>query len=893
MLEVVYAPDGKLSRFAASFVQYCEVSMPPLFGEIRFNSTIPFAYSNPNSDASPDPIAIVIPSPVDPGVYVTSLATTAYGINTPTAISITDGEYSVNGGLFTSANGIVNNKDRIVVRAVTSNTPGGIISPTLTIGDYTASTNVTTYIPGTSLSGVRMRSTPGDYIGGGIQQLYLAPADTITVGSQWNGAYISIDGRNGDWWWVSLSGPGGSALAPGVYENARRAPFANGNPGLDMSGNGRGCNTLTGRFTVYEVSYDSDGKVDKLAADFEQHCEGGPSALFGEVRINSGIPFSSLSRDVLFGVTVQKVGNGVGTIYGTGGEFSCGSACLIYLPLGYSLGLAASPAGGSAFRGWENSSQCSGTGGCIHTVGNYGAIVARFEIPTKLTILRTGDGQGTVYSYPAGISCPANCERDFDINTLVTLQASASYGSVFAGWSGGGCSGKSSCTLSMSDATTVTANFVSGFELSVVRSQQGGSGQVTSVPAGIDCGATCSTVLSNGTQITLSAIADPGSRFVGWTNGACSGTGNCSLTVNGTTQVTALFQSGNLTINVSKAGTGTGTITSTNGVINCGATCSGIFNPSFGISLVATPSPGMVFVGWSHTCSSASTCNISASNNVAVTATFTDPAAPTAPGAPALMQAVAGDGSAMLVFAVPANNGGSPITGYVATCQPGNTSATVISSPVMVGGLTNGLPYQCSVIARNIIGTGTASDAMAVTPAAMSPMTLVAVQSRKTHGPAGIFDMQIDTSQPLSGAVTVESRTMGAGHLAVFQFNRTVISIGTATIRDAAGNSIGSASSTIENSNVIVTLTGIPDNTRATITLTGVNGTLDVSAPIGFLIGDANNSRSVNASDISGIKARAGQSVDSSNFRFDVNASGGINATDISAAKARSGLSIP
>ena len=86
----------------------------------------------------------------------------------------------------------------------------------------------------------------------------------------------------------------------------------------------------------------------------------------------------------------------------------------------------------------------------------------------------------------------------------------------------------------------------------------------------------------------------------------------------------------------------------------------------------------------------------------------------------------------------------------------------------------------------------------------------------------------------------------------------------------------------------------LPDNTRGTISLNGVNGTMPTFAvSLGFLVGDANNTRSVNASDISGVKARSGQATSIGNFRFDVNVSGAINSSDISAVKARSGLALP
>jgi len=173
-------------------------------------------------------------------------------------------------------------------------------------------------------------------------------------------------------------------------------------------------------------------------------------------------------------------------------------------------------------------------------------------------------------------------------------------------------------------------------------------------------------------------------------------------------------------------------------------------------------------------------------------------------------------------------------------------------------------------------------------------LALTAVQSRKTHVGAGVFDIPVDTSVPISGAVSVECRAIGTGHTIVFQFNIPITSTGTVSSVDSAAAAIGSASAAISGSDVVVTLTGIPDNKRVTISLSGVNGTaLNVSAPIGFLVGDVNNSRSVNASDISGVRARSLQTTTAANFRFDVNASGSINASDISAARARSLLVLP
>ena len=62
---------------------------------------------------------------------------------------------------------------------------------------------------------------------------------------------------------------------------------------------------------------------------------------------------------------------------------------------------------------------------------------------------------------------------------------------------------------------------------------------------------------------------------------------------------------------------------------------------------------------------------------------------------------------------------------------------------------------------------------------------------------------------------------------------------------------------------------------------------------LGFLVGDVNESASVNASDISAVKARVNKPLDLANYRFDLNASGAIDGADVSAAKARSGRTIP
>jgi alpha-tubulin suppressor-like RCC1 family protein len=170
-----------------------------------------------------------------------------------------------------------------------------------------------------------------------------------------------------------------------------------------------------------------------------------------------------------------------------------------------------------------------------------------------------------------------------------------------------------------------------------------------------------------------------------------------------------------------------------------------------------------------------------------------------------------------------------------------------------------------------------------------SPIALSAVKSRKTHGTSGVFDLPLDTTQAIGALVTVESRAIGAGHQIVFQFTSPIITAGTATVVDGNGISLSTGSVTRSGNEVAITLPVAADNSRAKVSLNGTNGSVNSSASLGFLVGDTNSSRSVDAIDLSSVKARSGQITDSTNYRYDVNATGTINVSDILAVKARSG----
>lgn len=79
---------------------------------------------------------------------------------------------------------------------------------------------------------------------------------------------------------------------------------------------------------------------------------------------------------------------------------------------------------------------------------------------------------------------------------------------------------------------------------------------------------------------------------------------------------------GNYGLTVSKAGTGSGTVTSSPAAINCGSTCGASFSSGTSVTLTAVAASGSTFVGWGGACTGTGTCTVSMTASRAVTATF-------------------------------------------------------------------------------------------------------------------------------------------------------------------------------------------------------------------------------------------------------------------------------
>src|SRR4051812_49333148 len=106
-----------------------------------------------------------------------------------------------------------------------------------------------------------MYSDAGDYIGGGTPRLFTPANGQIATTAGDGSVSVSVSGgTSGDAYTLEFAAPPGQALVPGVYDGAQRASFrSGGHPGIDISGDGRGCNTDTGRFEVRDLARAADG----------------------------------------------------------------------------------------------------------------------------------------------------------------------------------------------------------------------------------------------------------------------------------------------------------------------------------------------------------------------------------------------------------------------------------------------------------------------------------------------------------------------------------------------------------------------------------------------------------------------------------------------------------
>ncbi len=465
--------------------------------------------------------------------------------------------------------------------------------------------------------------------------------ETWTEGT---GILVTVGAATANGWNVTVTMPGVSRLLT-------VAGAGTGNGTIASAPSGVACTSTAGSTTGTCSASFTDGTIVTLTASATSGTFGGwGGACSGtgscQVTMDQArsvsATFTAAASQTL---TVSGQGAGTGSVSSSPSGIACttvaastSGSCSANFPGGSTVQLVANPAGGNAFAGWTGA--CTGSGACAVTMSTARAVTARFEpvVTHVLTVTPAGTGTGTIASTPAGISCQATagtltgtCSAPFTEGTVVTLAANATAGS-FTGWTGA-CSGAGGCAVTLNADAAVGATFTLPTHPLTISGGGDGSGTVASSPAGIGCtiiagvaGSGCDATFTEGTVVTLTAAAVAGS-FTGW-SGACSGSGDCQVTVDQARGVTATFTLPRYVVTVALAGSADATITSAPAGISCSraggvttGTCSAEFVTGTSLTLNFTSSgyPD----GWSGACAgSAGACVLSVTAPVSVNASF-------------------------------------------------------------------------------------------------------------------------------------------------------------------------------------------------------------------------------------------------------------------------------
>jgi hypothetical protein len=156
-------------------------------------------------------------------------------------------------------------------------------------------------------------------------------------------------------------------------------------------------------------------------------------------------------------LSIKRTGNG--NVTSSDRAIVCGSTCSHVYTSRRALTLTATPSTGSTFTGWSGGA-CTAAGSCRLTMNEAKSVTAVFTPGSAtLTVTTSGEGRGAVKSSDGLIGCSDTCSHDYPHGSTVTLTAEPARGFTFEGWGGGACSGVAPCTVTIDEATSVTAEF--------------------------------------------------------------------------------------------------------------------------------------------------------------------------------------------------------------------------------------------------------------------------------------------------------------------------------------------------------------------------------------------------------------------------------------------------
>jgi len=334
---------------------------------------------------------------------------------------------------------------------------------------------ITGFTPASGPSGTSVTITGTNYTGATSVTFGAVSAGFTVVSDTQIQTTVPVGAQQG-FLGLFVTTPGGKAQAPtdfrvtgppqiGTFTTSGPVGFSVTIRGLDFTGaTAVAFNGVSAGFTVV-----SDAQIQTTVP---------AGATSGPISVTT--PLGTGTSRANFWVTarllVTKAGNGAGGVTSTSSprnpnvtfsEINCDNICALDYAVGTVVTLKATPAAGSNFNGWNGCDSVSGTI-CTVTMNDARTVTANFTQAFLLTVNKAtflGIGSGTVTSTsspdnPGQIDCGSNCSVLFNSGAVVTLTARPDLLSIFNGWTGCDAVSGTTCTVTVSAARSVTANFL-------------------------------------------------------------------------------------------------------------------------------------------------------------------------------------------------------------------------------------------------------------------------------------------------------------------------------------------------------------------------------------------------------------------------------------------------
>jgi alpha-tubulin suppressor-like RCC1 family protein len=347
-------------------------------------------------------------------------------------------------------------------------------------------------------------------------------------------------------------------------------------------------------------------------------------------------------------------------------------------------------------------------------VGNYDLRVTGGDGIISDYVLKAylgGMGSGSIIA--SGLTCSGNlCAGNYNANASVTLTPVPDATSFFAGWSGGPCSGTNPCTILMDGPKTVLGSFskpnniLNQYTLSI---HLGGSGSGTVQASGLACsGNLCTGNYAADTSVTLTPISDAGSYFAGW-SGSCSGTGACTILMDGPKKATANYNRPTYVLTVASSNPASGALITvrpndTNGQGNGTTQFTRTYNSNEVVTLISPfMAGGNNFQKWQRNgadYSTNQTINVPMDGNHTLTAVYVTPSLVTR----TLTVNSSNPNSGVSIAISPADNNGQS-AGTTQFVRTYNDNVSVILTAPATAGANNFQKWQRNGVDYSTTGT--------------------------------------------------------------------------------------------------------------------------------------------------------------------------------------------